>query len=243
MMTSINTGGDKRTYYFVIIFVSRFKHHFPVQPWTASPVIFILCTFGNPIRCQCWIVNLESNSYQVSSSSNQRTITEELSEIKTEALPISADVTLNEYTICFIIVYDASITPSPYRPIKSILKIMHDLGRTLNAGVRDVGRRIKSLRCRLGRGRDRVKVDTFSLGLPMRGVHVLPLGSSQARMFNLPPATRNAFSPKLRVDKPSTASSGVHMTSVVPVKTIFMEVLSSEMGLVSDISSSPWTTT
>mmetsp|Transcript_30973 Transcript_30973/g.52494 ORF Transcript_30973/g.52494 Transcript_30973/m.52494 type:complete len:206 (+) Transcript_30973:592-1209(+) len=75
------------------------------------------------------------------------------------------------------------------------------------------------------------------------GVHVLPepSTSSHPRMFNLPPATRNGFSPAFRGAAPATGSCGVNITSVLPVKTIFMEVLSSEMGRSSDISSSPWT--
>ena len=66
-------------------------------------------------------------------------------------------------------------------------------------------------------------------------------------MLTLPPATTNAFSPMSKLPSPPAllpcGTNVVVPPSLLSVNTIFMLSLSLLMGLVSLISSSPWTIT
>jgi hypothetical protein len=61
----------------------------PPNSWTRPQSLRTRCQGS---FCQGWIINLESNSDQVSGPSNQRTIQNELGEVMTESLPICLQV-------------------------------------------------------------------------------------------------------------------------------------------------------
>ena len=88
----------------------------------------------------------------------------------------------------------------------------------------------------------------FPSTLDNKGVQVATrfeefIGMSHPRISSFPPTTRKGLEPALKGVPVTFAfeSAGLNVTLAVPISMILMEVLRGDIGLESDIWSSPWT--